>query len=101
MHQGISLGDVKRIKLDGNFLGRTEERWTGKRSGSGEDGFLGKCLRGSKLEELRNPKQVSFFDVHVYLPPAINNGEKRDGQKTYLVGFELFSVILDLVLHQR
>lgn len=76
VHQGVRFGDVKRIKLDGDFLGRTKKRWTGQRSSGGVDGFLGECLRGSKLEELRKPKGVSLYvDMRTF--PRVTNEEKK------------------------
>lgn len=76
MHQGVRFGDVKRIKLDGDFLGRTKKRWTGQRSSGGVDGFLGECLRGSKLEELRKPKGVSLYvDMRTF--PGLPTRRKR------------------------
>lgn len=76
VHQGVRFGDVKRIKLDGDFLGRTEKRWTRQRSSGGVDGFLGECLGGSKLKELRRPKGVSLY-VHMRTFPRVTNEEKK------------------------
>lgn len=78
MYQGIGFGDVERIKLDGNFFGRTEKRCAGQRSRSGEDGLLGECVGGNKLKRVEKKtrrRQVSY----VYLFTGDINGKKRDG----------------------
>lgn len=62
MYQWIGFGDVERIKLNGDFFGRTEKRCTGQRSSSGEQGLLGECVGGNKLKRVEKKtrrRQVS------------------------------------------